>query len=70
MKEAVIIEAERAAYSISQIDNTMTVKDLIHILRGYPQDAPVYLSHDNGYTYGPVLGMNIDSQYFDEDEEE
>lgn len=67
MKEAVIIEAERAAYSISQIDDTMTVGDLISVLRSYPKDAPIYLSHDNGYTYGPILGMNIDGRYLDDD---
>ena len=27
-------------------------------------------SHDNGYTYGPLVENNIDTRYYDEEEDE
>lgn len=48
----VIIDATREGYSTEQVRNTMTVKELIDVLSEYDEDAKVYLSHDNGYTYG------------------
>lgn len=60
----VIIEAERTAYSIKDVRRTMTVCELIAYLEQFDDDAPVYLSHDNGYTYG---GITYDS-FIDPDE--
>lgn len=55
----------REGYGTDQIRNTMTVGELIYFLSQYDEDTPVYLSFDNGYTYG-----GIDEDRFDEDYEE
>ena len=58
--EMLKIECPRTAYSPSGIGKTMNVGELKELLDQYPDDMPVCTSHDNGYTYGPILEMNID----------
>lgn len=55
--ECIIIEAERTGYAPEQCGETMTVGELVEFvesLSGYDDDMPVYLSHDNGYSYGSI----------------
>ena len=66
MATNVIIEASREVYSPEQVRNTMTVKELIEILSEYDEDAKVYLSHDNGYTYGGIRYGNFSEQETEE----
>lgn len=62
--EKLIYNTFREGYGIDQVRSTMTVGELISFLSDYDEDTPIYLSFDNGYTYG---GIN---QYrFDDDEE-
>lgn len=72
MKNLVIIEAARSAYSMGDVaDNTMTVGDLIAYLSNFDEDSPVILSHDNGYTYGGIQERDItEDSIMDEDDEE
>ena len=44
----------REGYGIDQIRRTMTAGELINFLAQYDEDTPVYLSFDNGYTYGGI----------------
>lgn len=53
-EEEVIIAARREGYSTDQVFRTMTVSELIEYLEQFNGDAKVYLSHDNGYTYGGI----------------
>lgn len=69
-KQVVKIEARREGYSIDQIYRTMTVGELIAYLEQFDEDAPVYLSHDNGYTYGGITEGRIEEDYIGEDEDE
>ncbi len=55
----VIIAADREGYDIDQVRKTMTVGELVKLLQDYDEDAPVYLSHDNGYTYGGITEEKI-----------
>lgn len=64
--EYVIIEAERTGYEPEQCGETMTVGELIELLEGYDEDTPVYLSHDNGYSYGAINEYNIDCTTIEE----
>lgn len=60
--EYITIEAERTGYTPKQCGETMTVGELVELvesLSGYDDDVPVYLSHDNGYTYGAINEHNI-----------
>ena len=49
-QQVLIIEAVREGYSIDQISETITVAEMIYALERLDGDAPLYLSHDNGYT--------------------
>lgn len=71
MKPVVIIEVEREGYSVDQCYRTMTVGELKESLNQFEENAPIYFSHDNGYTYGSLREENIDVRYEgDEDEED
>lgn len=70
MKEVLKIEARREGYSFDQVGRTMTVGELIEVLQNYDEDTPIYLSHDNGYTYGGITQGRIDTDYMEEEEEE
>ena len=54
MSNAIIFEAVREGYDLDQIRNPITVRDLIDILEQFDEDDLVFLSHDNGYTYGTI----------------
>ncbi len=54
-KRAVILNTSRDGYSIGQIRKTMTVGELIEMLEcSFDDDEKIYLSFDNGYTYGGI----------------
>lgn len=57
------IEGRRNGYGPDQCGRTMTVAELIDYLSQFDEELPVYLSNDQGYTYG-----NIDEDSFEEDE--
>lgn len=66
MTTNVIIEATRDGYSTEQVRNTVTVKELIGILSEYDEDSKVYLSNDNGYTYGGIRYGSFSEQETEE----
>jgi len=70
MKQKVIIEARRTSYSTSDVGRTMTVRELIDYLENFYEDSPIYLSHDNGYTFGGIMERDINSVEIDEDDED
>lgn len=63
------IEVSRDAYSQEDI-TTMTVGELISLLRYYDPNLPVILSHDNGYTYGGLDEYNFETDYYEDEEYE
>ena len=64
------IEAHRDGYSVDQVYETMTVSDLIYFLEDYPDDTPVYISNDRGYTYGGISEDDLSLKYVEEEEDE
>lgn len=50
----VIMETHRRGYSTDQITDTISVRELIDILSQFDEDAKIYTSHDNGYTFGGI----------------
>lgn len=70
MKEVLKIEAKREGYSFDQVRRTMTVGELIEYLQIFEEDTPIYLSHDNGYTYGGITQGRFDIDYMEEEDEE
>lgn len=67
--EKLIYNTFREGYGIDQIRNTMTVGELISFLSDYDEDAPIYLSFDNGYTYGGINQGRFEEDFSEEDEE-
>lgn len=57
-----IINAERTAYKPSDIQKTMTVRELIEALEDFDENARVILSHDNGYTYGGITYRDLNEE--------
>ena len=52
--DKLILNAMPEGYAINQIRSTMTVSELRDFLKNYEDETPVYLSFDNGYTYGGI----------------
>lgn len=63
------IEALREGYSLQQAGKTMTVGELVEYLNQYDDDTPVYISNDNGYTYGPITRNCIREKFEEADED-
>lgn len=61
--QVLYIEDRRNGYGPDQCGRTMTVAELIDYLSQFDEELPVYLSNDQGYTYG-----NIDEDSFEEGE--
>lgn len=67
-REYLVIECLRTGYNPTQINQTMTVKDLREFLDEFPDDMIVVTSHDNGYTFGPIRDCDFYTEY-EEDRE-
>lgn len=65
-----IFNTFREGYGIDQIRRTMTVGELIGFLGDFDEDTPIYLSFDNGYTYGGVTDDRFEEDYGDDEDEE
>lgn len=64
------ISAVREGYAPDQCSDTMTVRELRNLLDYFDDDLPIYLSHDDGYTYGSVTEQAINTVYYDDSEDE
>ena len=64
------IETRHNGYSPDQCGETITVRELIGILKQYKGDMKVYFSNDNGYTYGSLEEDDIEQDSYEEEEEE
>lgn len=67
MEANVVIAITRDAYCISDARPTITVSEVCDALKDYDYDEMVYISHDNGYTYGPI---NENDMRVEEDDDE
>lgn len=74
--KGIVINTTSNGYGLSQVENTVTVKELISILSQYNGDTPVFLGNNRQfiegwtsgwYTYGGITKDNIE-EYFEEDE--
>lgn len=68
--EKLLFQTRREGYGIDQISRTMTVGELIDFLTQYDEDTPVYLSFDNGYTYGGITEERFEEDYGKDGEDE
>jgi len=65
----VMINAKREEYNYDQIRHTMTVGELIRLLHDFNDYDLVYLSHDNGYTFGGLTEDDF-QEWYDEDHDD
>ena len=67
--DKLILDAMPQGYATYQIKRTMTVAELRDFLEDYDDETPVYLSFDNGYTYGGITESNfeLEENYDEED---
>ena len=61
MKRAIFIEGRRDGYHPGQCDYTMTVGELKEMLEQFNDDDKIFLSNDNGYTYGSITDSSFES---------
>lgn len=66
--EKLLYQTFREGYGIDQIYKTMTVGELIEFLGNYDEGTPIYLSFDNGYTYGGITESRFEEDYGEDDE--
>ena len=63
-----LINAKRNGYAPDQCGKTMTIGELVHYLEDFDPDEKIYLSHDNGYTYGSISQWDFEErEEMDED---
>lgn len=62
--EKLLYQTFREGYGIDQVRRTMTVGELIDFLSDYDEDTPIYLSFDNGYTYGGLPPLRVRARSF------
>ncbi len=48
----------------------MTAGELINFLAQYDEDTPIYLSFDNGYTYGGIIESRFEENYGEDNDDE
>ena len=60
---ALFINSKRSMYYIDQYCKTLTAGELIALLEQYDEDTPVFLCHDNGYTYGTIAESDLVEGY-------
>lgn len=66
-ERTLIINVERSGYAPSQIENTMTVGELIRFLQDYDEDRKVYISHDGHYTFSGITEKDFEDDYEEEE---
>lgn len=64
----ITFEAEREGYTRGQVYAPLTVGDLKAFLEDYTDDTLIFLSHDNGYTYGTLRLNEVEESYEIEEE--
>ena len=64
-KRAIFIDGRRDAYSPAQCDYTMSVGELKEFLKQFNDDDKIFLSNDNGYTYGSITDSSFESGKYD-----
>ena len=62
-----IIHTLREGYGTDQVRRTLTAGELAELLAEYDEDTPIYLSFDNGYTYGGITEERLEEDYGEEE---
>lgn len=63
MDDVLVLKTERQGYGLEQLGTTMTVRELIEFLEQFRDETEVFLSFDNGYTYGTIDENDFEEGY-------
>ena len=63
-KKVLFIDGKREGYGIDQIQETVTVGELIEILSNLDEDMEIYLCNDKGYTYGSITSWSMNVKHY------
>ena len=66
---ALFLEANRDGYSPRQCGETLTVAELTAWLENFPDEMPIFLRHDNGFTYGAITEDSFQERTVKEDDD-
>lgn len=69
-QKRVIINATNTGYAPRQIRKTMNVGEMKALLEEFNDDSPIYLSFDNGYTYGGLGQHSFEEECIDDGTDE
>ena len=58
----IIVQTVRSGYSTDQCGPTLTAGQLCALLEDFDPESPVYLSFDNGYTYGSIAEFDFEER--------
>lgn len=64
------IKSKREGYSPEQCRKSMTIGEMIAYLSQFDDDTSVYISNDNGYTYGSITETSFEEEYDDDEGEQ
>ena len=59
----ITFEAIREGYNKSQVGSPLTVGELKAFLEDYSDNTLIFLSHDNGYTFGTLRLNEVEESY-------
>ena len=68
MKNYLTIKTHKNGYRVEQCGHTLTIAELIDYLSQWDDNTSVYLSNDNGYTYGSISFEDINSEEVNDDD--
>lgn len=58
----ITISAMREEYNLAELQDTMTVGELIERLSAFDPNTKIALSHDGGYTYGGIYDYSFNDE--------
>ena len=67
-KQVIIIEANHEGLQINQIRETMTAGEIIDWLSKYDEETPVYLLHNEDYTFGGIRERDFTDDWIEDEE--
>lgn len=60
MKPVLFIKSSREGYAPGQCGPTLTVAELVEYLSEFEPETEVYISNDDGYTFGAIKWDSFD----------
>jgi hypothetical protein len=63
----ITLKTKRNGYHPNQCGRTLTVWELMELLKDFDPDTKIYFSNDGGYTYGSITEEDFDEEELEEE---